>query len=211
MSTANWLFSGRGFLRSAERDCWYCDELLNNAKKSVKDHYKHFIEYHGDNLAVYPDGNSMAVDFMKQHNLYNQSKLKSAGLSSIKNPYPDFSDLTKFFPPELLESDNVVGLYFNPNEGHEITQEFYDITNGFKKKGVNLDEDQKDAIRGFIASTVISPHFVKKLVEGNGDESISTAFLISDSHKEYFVEYLLRKYKGDFYRNRYPTISFVKT
>jgi len=189
----------------------YSDELLNKAKKSLRDQHKHFLEYHGNNLAVYPDGNSMAVDFMKQNNLYNQSKLKSAGSSSIKNPNHDLSDLTKSFPPELLESDNGVGLYFNPNEGHEIMQEFYDITNGFKKKGVKLDEDQKDAIRGFISSTVISPRFVKKLVEENGDESISTAFLIPDSHKEYFVEYLLRKYKGDFYRNRYPSISFVKT
>ena len=58
---------------------------------------------------------------------------------------------------------------------------------------------------------LINPHFVKKLVEKNGAESISAAFLIPDSHKEYFVEYLLRKYKGDFYRNRYPGISFVKT
>ena len=189
----------------------YCDELLNKSIKSLRDQYNHFVEYHGKDLAVYPDGNSMAADFNKQNSLYNESKLKSTGSNSIKNQNHNLSDLTKSFPPELLDSDNGVGLYFNPNEGHEIIREYYDIINGFKKKGVNLDEDEMYVIRGFISSTIISPHFVKKLVEEYSDESISATFLIPDSYKEYYLEYLLRKYKGDFYRNRYPSISFVKT
>jgi len=152
----------------------------------------------------------MAVDFNKQNKLYNESKLGDGGSSSIKNQNQLLSDLTKTLPTDLLESDNGVGLYFNPNEGQEIMRDFYDIINGFKKKGVNLDEDEMDVIRGFISSTVISPHFVKKLVEEYGDESISAVFLIPDYYKEHYLEYLLRKYKGDFYRNRYPTISFVK-
>ncbi|MFH1934192.1 MAG: DUF3843 family protein [Pseudomonadota bacterium] len=200
------------FLRKSQAIAYrYCDELLNKARKVLRDQHKHFIEYHGKDLVVYPDGNSMTVDFNKQNRLYNESKLKSAGSSSIKNKNHDLSDLTKSFPPELLDSDNGIGIYFNPNEGQEVMREFYDIINGFKKKGVNLDEDEMDAIRGFISSTVISPHFVKKLVEEYGGESISAAFLIPDNYKGYYLDYLLRKYKGDFYRNRYPSISFVQT
>ena len=53
------------------------------------------------------------------------------------NKYLDcLSDLTKSFPPELLESDNGVGVYFNPDEGQEIMREFYDIINGLKKNGI---------------------------------------------------------------------------
>jgi len=187
----------------------YCDELLIKARKSIKYQHKHFIEYHGKDLVVYPNGNSMAADFNKQNRLYNESKLKGAG--SRKNQNKELSDLTKSFPPELLESDNGVGVYFNPDEGQEIMREFYDIINGLKKNGDNLDEDELYGIRGFITSTVISPFFVKKLVEEYGDDSVSVAFLIPNSFSKYYLDYLLRKYKGDFYRNRYPSISFVQT
>ncbi|MCK5614523.1 hypothetical protein KAR91_72330, partial [Candidatus Pacearchaeota archaeon] len=63
---------------------------------------------------------------------------------------------------------------------------------------------------GFICSEVISPSFVKKLIKQYGDESISKAFLIPDNNK-YYLDYLFRRYKGDFYRNRYPNISFTDT
>jgi hypothetical protein len=89
-------------------------------------------------------------------------------------------------------------------------QEFYDIISGFKK-GINLSEDEIDAIRGFISSEIISPNFVKKLVQEYGDESISTVFLIPNNFKEYYLDYLLRKYKGAFYRKRHPSISLVQT
>ena len=57
---------------------------------------------------------------------------------------------------------------------------------------------------------VIAP-LLKKLVEEYGDDSVSVAFLIPNSFSKYYLDYLLRKYKGDFYRNRYPSISFVQT
>jgi len=198
------------FLRKTQTIAYrYCNDLLDKAKKSVREQYKHFVEYHGKDLVVYPDGHSMAADFQKKNSLYNESKLKGAG--SRKNQDDELSDLTKSFPPELLESDNGVGVYFNPDEGQEIMREFYDIINGLKKNGTNLDKDELYFIRGFITSTVISPLFVKKLVEEYGDDSVSVAFLIPYGFGNYYLDYLLRKYKGDFYRNRYPSISFVQT
>jgi len=198
------------FLRKTQTIAYrYCDDLLDKAKKSVREQYKHFVEYHGKDYVIYPDGHSMAAYFRKKNSLYNESKLKGAG--SRKNQDDELSDLTKSFPPELLESDNGVGVYFNPDEGQEIMREFYDIINGLKKNGTNLDEDELYCIRSFITSTVISPLFVKKLVEEYGDDSVSVAFLIPYSFSKYYLDYLLRKYKGDFYRNRYPSISFVQT
>ena len=198
------------FLRKTQTIAYrYCDDLLDKAKKSVREQYKHFVEYHGKDYVIYPDGHSMAAYFRKKNSLYDESKLKGAG--SRKNQDDELSDLTKSFPPELLESDNGVGVYFNPDEGQEIMREFYDIINGLKKNGANLDEDELYCIRSFITSTVISPLFVKKLVEEYGDDSVSVAFLIPYSFSKYYLDYLLRKYKGDFYRNRYPSISFVQT
>ena len=52
-------------------------------------------------------------------------------------------------------NDNGVGLYFNPEEGQEIMIDFNDIISGFKKKGVNLNEDEECSIRNFIYSNGI--------------------------------------------------------
>ena len=94
----------------------------------------------------------MVADFKKECSLYNESKLKGVSLSSAKNRNHDLSDFTKSFPSELLESKNGVCVYFNPNEGQEIMQEFHAIISGFRKKGNSLSEDELNAIRGFISS-----------------------------------------------------------
>jgi hypothetical protein len=112
-------------------------------------------------------------------------------------------------PPHLIETGGGVGVYFNPDEGQEIMEGFHNIVRGFEKKGAKLTEEEEDSIRSFICSDVISPRFVKKLVEKYGDESIASAFLIRNYHDESYVEYLLRRYKGHFYRNRYPNIAFA--
>ena len=123
---------------------------------------------------------------------------------NLKNPWPEIS-----YPSELLGSDNGVGLFYNPEEGQEIMTEFYDVISGFKKKGVNLNEDEESSIRGFIYSNAISPQFVNKLVDMYGYESIFSSLLIRGNNDKTSLEYLLRRYKGHFYRNRYPTLGFI--
>jgi hypothetical protein len=189
----------------------YDDDLADKARESIKDQYKYFVEYHGKDLVVYPDGHSMVSDMQKQYLFERESKLRDSELNSMDIQKYEMPDLTKSFPPELLASDSGVCVYFNPDEGQEIMQEFYDVINGFKKRGVNLSEDELYAIRGFIYSDVISPGFVKELIQEYGDESISATFLIPDNIDKYYLEYLFRRYKGDFYRNRYPSISFIDT
>ncbi len=85
------------------------------------------------NVVVYPDGHSMINDMQKQYLFQIESKLKNSELNSMDIQKYEMPDLTKSFPPELIASDNGVCVYFNPDEGREIMQEFYDILNGFKK------------------------------------------------------------------------------
>ena len=189
----------------------YCKDLADKSREAVKDHYENFLKYHGKDLVVYSDGHLMSADLQKQYFIQNKSRLQNVPPSSVDYHRNKVPDLTTSFPTELLESNNGVGVFFNPDEGQEIMQEFYDIINGFKKKGVNLSEDEQNAIRGFISSNVISPRFVRKLIQEYGDKSIAAAFLIPDSVNNYFLDYFLRRYKGVFYRKRYPSISFVQT
>ena len=80
-----------------------------------------------------------------------------------------------------------------------------------KKKGIDLTEDEAEMIRQFIFADAISPGFVKRVVQEYGSESIAATFFIHPEYAEdeMFLDYLLRKYKGHFYRKRYLAISFV--
>jgi hypothetical protein len=51
--------------------------------------------------------------------------------------------------------------------------------------------------------------FVNKLVQEYGDQSIASAFLIPRETDQHYLGYLLRRYKGHFYRNRYPSLTIV--
>jgi len=186
----------------------FYDSLLKKSKESNKVYYQNFIKFHGDNLKVFPDGHSMASAIQKQHRLEyeGQDKNKIKGVMerhNLKNPWPNYS-----YPQDLLDSDDGIGLFYNPDEGMEIMLSFNDLLSGLEKKGGNLSELETDAIRNFIESESISVNFVKKVVERYGSQSILETFLIMDRDDIDYLAYILRCYKGDYYRNRYPNLSF---
>ncbi|MCL0066158.1 hypothetical protein M1N79_04710, partial [Dehalococcoidia bacterium] len=187
----------------------YCDQLAKKAKETVSSHYQEFVKYHGDDLVIYPNGISMAADLQKKGRLQWQSMPKEVIAKAMKehnlqNPWPSIP-----LPREVLENENGIGMYYNSEEGQEIMIDFNDIINGLKKKGISLTQAETNGIRSFICSDMVSTRFVRRLVREYGYESIELAFLIRDSHEESHLDYLLRRYKGAYYRNRRPRIAFV--
>ena len=83
------------------------------------------------------------------------------------------------------------------------------VMDSFKKQGENLTETEAQGIRSLIYGEAISPHFVHRVVQDYGDASIAAVFLIPRESGQYYLEYLLRRYKGQFYRNRYPSVTLV--
>jgi hypothetical protein len=112
-------------------------------------------------------------------------------------------------PPDMLEARDGIGVYFNPDEGQEMMMGFDDVLSGFQKQGRDLNADEFEGIRQFLFSDAISAQFVGKLVQDYGDESIASSFLIPQGCAQHYLEYLLRRYKGHFYRKRYPSISLI--
>jgi len=197
------------FLRQVPKIAYrYSNELAEKAKDMVQKYYHDFVKYHGDDLAIYPDGLSLAAELQKMERLNWESRPKEViaqlmNKHNLKEPGAAMS-----FPAELVQSHNGVGVYFNPDEGQEIMTGFNDIVSGFKKKGVDLNDDEKNAVRSFLHSESVSAKFVRRLVQQYGVESIESAFLIR-SHDEYNLDYLLRMYKGAYYRKRYPRLVLV--
>ena len=90
----------------------------------------------------------------------------------------------------------------------EIIEDFDDLLAVLKKKGTGLTPGEEWAIRRWILSETISPGFVRRLAEECGVESIKAVFLLGKHDEHYALEYLLRRYKGTFYRPKYPTLPW---
>lgn len=198
------------FLQTSARVAYrYCEQLAEKARERVKIQYHDFVKYHGSDFVIYPDGLSMSANMQKEYRLLYESQPKEEVAEVVKkhnlqNPWAKIS-----LPPQIMNANDGIGVYFNESEGQEIMAGFNDVVSGFRKKGIDLTEDEKDAIRDFIHSDSVSPQFVRKLVNEYGNASIASAFLIPGNYDAYYVDYLLRRHKGHFYKNRYPCVSFV--
>jgi hypothetical protein len=187
----------------------YCEERAEKARELIGKHYRQWMDYFGTDLVIYPDGATMAKDEQKfrQYQFDSAPKeeveafLKKHGLSE---PAPQFE-----WDPDLLECEDGIGVYFNPDEGQEMMMSFDDVVSGFQKRGCDLHADESEMVRQFLYSDAISPQFVHKLVEDYGAASIASSFLIPRACEPYYLDYLLRRYKGHFYRKRYPSLSIV--
>lgn len=189
----------------------YHKELRAQGIERITEHYNDFVEYFGDDLVIFPDGLSMASAIQEKDRQYYESKLTEKELSelmekhNLRHKNPNYS-----YPKQLIESNDGIGVYFNKQEGQEIMQGFNEIASGFKKRGINITDGEEYVIRSLIESDAISPNFVYRLIKDYGHESIAATFLIRENDTIEYVDYLLRKYKGHYYRNRYPAISFVE-
>ncbi len=187
----------------------YCHKETERARETVALLYREFVEYHGDNLAVYPDGQAMAADMQKLYRQHNEALSGEATAEERAKHDPLSLSPSSLLPPELIGQENGIAVYFNAGEGQEIMVGFNDVVSGLKKQGQDLTEGETDALRALIDSDAISPNFVRRLVKEHGAESIAAAFFIHNTADQTYLDYLLRRYKGHFYRNRYPQITLV--
>jgi hypothetical protein len=187
----------------------YEPSLLKKAKESLKKHHNNFVEFKGNDFVIYRSGGSMVADLKKWHQFLFDSEPEH-----VKQDFRDKYKVSEYsvnipFPQQVIDFDNGIGFFYNPDEGQEIMLNFNGLMSGMHKKGENLSEDEEDTIRQFIQSNAISPRFVRMIANEYGSESLAAAFLIRDLQNDYYLDYLLRRYKGHYFRNRYPAISLI--
>jgi len=187
----------------------YSKDLLKKAIEGNRKQFENFTSFYSSDLATFPDGQSMADSENKRNSLMikkNFSRREQKKLAK-KNNFKSDSPLIKY-PVDLLGISDGVAVFFNTDEGIEIAVHFNTIKSAFQKKGKELTENELNSIFGLMESYVISPCFIKRIIKDYGDESLLKAFMIETTDIN-AVDYLLRKYKGHFYRNRYPSVSVI--
>ncbi|NOT57962.1 MAG: DUF3843 family protein [Deltaproteobacteria bacterium] len=200
----------REFPRKASQIVYrYCESQAAKAREIVGKHYRQFLAYYGKDFVHYSDNRSMAEDLRKFYRYQQEATLKDLSAAD-RQKYARANLLQPLvLPPELLNMKNGVGLYFHPAEGQELMAGFNAIVSGLRKQGEHLTEDEAASLKSFLHGDAISPEFVRAVVRAYGDASIATVFLIQREAAPGYLEYLLRRYKGHFYRRRYPSLTLV--
>jgi hypothetical protein len=187
----------------------YSPDALGKARAIVRGQHEEFVARHGRDWVAYPDGLAMATDWQRSAKAKFEALPPAEREAFLKRHGMKEYAPSLNLPPELLEAEDGVGVYFNPVEGMEIYVAFDAMLSGLAKKGTGLTPAEAEAIRGWILSDSISPGFVRRLADRFGEESIKAAFLLGKHREGYALEYLLRQYKGRFYRPRYPTLTIA--
>jgi len=189
--------------------CRYWRQYEQRVRERMKAIHADCLAYYGRDLITYPDGLTMAADWQKEMAQHLASKPaehveEALARQAITDGKPKMP-----IPPELLDCTDGVAVFLNPDEGKEIMQGFDFIESGLRRRGRNLTEDEEQAIRGFVQAEETCPAFVRTAAAEHGADSISQAYLLRDVDSDFALDYLLRCYKGHFYRKRYPAISLV--
>lgn len=187
----------------------YCNSLLQKARKNIQLHYQDFVKVHGDDLAVFPNSNTAAAAMQKYYR--GEYRVQPPIQSTEEGPEHllERSGSKLSYSSVLLNAKGGIGVFFNQHEGLEVMHEFNTLCQGLGRRGIDMMEHQKKAIRAFIESPAISPRFVEKLIKKYGTESITKVYGYIENKNPNCMPYILRRYKGHFFRTRYPTLSFA--
>lgn len=195
--------------KSPEIVCRFWKEYEEVVRQRAEELHQASLAYHGKDLVVYPDGLSMAADWQQEIRSMWEARPPDeieqlVKKHQLKDRRPDMK-----LPRDLLEHRNGIGVFLNDAEGKEILCNFNFLVEGLQCRGEDLSREQEDAIRSFIRDDAVSPGFVRRVLSEHGDESARTAFRLPLDAPAYWLDYLMRAYKGHFYRKRYPSISVV--
>lgn len=195
--------------RQSQIVCRYWPEHEARVRERAAAIHASSLAFHGDDLVVYADGLSLAAGFQRE--LRAQWEAKPAAQRDAAREkhglWDDRPDLR--LPDNLVQHGDGLGVFLNPEDGQEIMLHFSTLISGLRRAGGATTADESEAIRGFVLSDSVSPQFVRRVVRDHGAGSIRAAFLLDADAPSYWLEYLLRKHKGHFYRRRFPTLSLM--
>jgi hypothetical protein len=184
----------KGFRESGNFAFCYCPDLEQRAREIIAAQYTDFTAFYGGDLAVFPD--QQAVQESERKRLLPLSEAKT----EIKP-----RESAPLHVGDHHSPNNNVALFFQEGEGAEAFIRYAPLLSGLKKQDGVLSEDEAHAIQAFIEEPNVSPALVRRLIRETGSAAIERFYHLPEDSNG--IDYLLRRFKGQFYRKRYPCIS----
>jgi len=186
-------------------------KLLKQAQISLQRQYKEFVDYFGDTLVHYDDGYKMAEEFQNylvQHSANRAKEIAKEEFEMFKKKYNWTKNRPKItLPNDLLESKDV-SLFMSRADGTNFFQGLTAFVKSIRKKGKSLTEDDHTIIFNCITSSSIGPEVFYKIRETCPLDSIADTFKLGKLENRK-LEFLLRCYKGKYYKEIYPNVSLL--
>lgn len=183
----------------------YCPDLAQRAREFADEQFADFVQFHGSDLAVFPDESSAAAAEQKRLRIFSEIKAgKDLGKVLKKYGLEQFGEVIER-PREFVESDDAVAVFYHRGEGTEMFCCYGTLLSGLKKDKEALTSAEMEVLQAFIEENAISPAFVRRVIRDAGSKGIERLYSLHDGAGS--LDYLLRRFKGCYYRKRYPCIS----
>ncbi len=186
----------------------YRPDLADRARQIAAKHCTSFVRFHGSELAVFADG--LAAAAAEQRHLREQVEAKMGpdtpaylAKQGLDRHGPKLS-----WPKKLIECQRGVAVFYHEGEGVEIMADFDLLRSGLGKSRESLSDDEADTLQGFVESANISPAFVRRVIRQHGSAGLAALYYLPTGD-DAELEYLLRRFKGCYYRRRYPNVSLL--
>jgi len=185
----------------------YCPDRAQRVRDIAAEHFADFVKFYSSDLAVFPDGLSAAAAEQKRLRIFSEMKA-GKDLAKILRKYGMERPAQSMGLPEgFIESGRGVAVFYHEGEGTEMIEGYDTLLQALGNRNDPLSDKEKEILQAFIEEDTISPAFVRRVIREAGSAGIERLYFLSDSGED--VEYLLRRFKGLYYRKRYPCISLL--
>lgn len=167
------------------------------------------LAFFGSDLISFPDGLAMASAFEKELQHQWDSKPQEQVQDVVQKHGLKEGRATMTLPREITDHSDGIGVFLNPAEGKEIMIHFTSLLSALKQTDDLLSEDQERSVCGFLTSSSISPAFVQRVLTEYGDHVVRQVFILKGDLPPYWLDYLFRRFKGNYFRRRYPGLSLI--
>ena len=158
----------------------YCPDLERKAREFELKQRANFLQFHGSDLALFANGAVAAA-----------AESKRVGLPGMCQ--------------EIKGAKDKTAVFYHSGEGVEIFTAYGTLRSALEKRDEDLSEDEIETLQAFIEEDTVSPAFVRRVIDETGSAAVEELFYLPK--ESIGVEYLLRRFKGCFFRKRYPNIS----
>ena len=188
----------------------YRPDLAERARQSAVKHHADFVRFYGSDLAVFADGLTAAAAQQRHWREQVEATMGADTPAYLAKHGLERTGPKLSWPKKLIECRRGVAVFYHEGEGVEMMADFDVLRSALRKSREALSVDEVEVLQAFVESSAISPAFVQRVMREHGSGGIAALYFlpIGDGAE---LEYLLRRFKGFYYRRRYPNISLVGT